>query len=1113
MLCTVAIAVLSSPLTTAAATLRVGPAVEVVLPDYLAEVRSFQAEPPAWNEGIVNAGWGGGRGAPDRREGWMREHWLLLDYLDRSGDFSSNDYLEHRGIFHDYGESNEYQESIHFHEEGALALFGENGIARDLDGELVRSQHFDAYIMNAGAPRWWSVLNYDWIANSLFGDAISQDNIGAPIHRSGLGESGRFDDHDNRHFMHHLEASGRLPEFRRSYRQVREYANQHLRTPFEKLPPYAKGPADRNAVRRISGDPVMAEYRRFRHLSHLHAFMRLYRDVKVLAERADRTYDVHGNQGGGFTGLPPYAVLLANFVDSIWFESSGWSEYDVFKNGWSNAWGPFRFELGEAMSGGRKPVLFMSELGKPSADLAAHAWAETSAGGGVLFVDQLKLAAHPKLLELLEVHYRFRDEHRAIFERRGRRRHAQVGLLYSIPTLLYDQYLTAVNTPPVNALAGAARALEEGHVPYDVVILAHPDLGFDHLEPEDLRRYAVLVAPSLEALSERHAALLRDYLHSGGTLAVLGRLGVVDEQNRRRPRDLMPELERAGRVITLLDGDAFPSSRSRESEATRARSRAVYEAIRRSVGAPLIRGDLPRMLWVKAWQHEDGFVSTHWVNYDVDYGSGKARPTAPVTLRLRLPSSVPAEEAAWLVPGRPAQTLSLRAEEGGCAVTLPSVRVYGVLVVGRRGLDRAPSLLRRGDRHLLRASYAGRVLANAEERIAAVRTLRGPRNAADFAAAAERLLRSIADERERAHIVRVHELADPNGALRSFDFGGAARKAPWIPVEPDTLYQASRGYGWLPSRSPPQGMPEERYYVHARRHGGDPDAIRTSGVPSWPHPQPLPLPLRKALSSGREQRFRVDLPDDLYRVDVVQANSSWSNWNYLVSGLTRVGDRVVLLDTPIDEGSLLGRSFTVQSEGGFLELRFGGPTGWSIAALLIRPAYADHLDPLEVGGLRTWWVSPRHPNPDWYPIDQVRAPPELDPAAAMGEREGWVEFRTPEAGLPLVDLGSPGDAEIGDVVYAAAIVERRAAGVERLHLGASSAAVAWLNGERVAYLPNLKGVSRDEALVDVPLRAGRNLLLLKLQRFWERRWLFYASLTSSGARQDGAQVPHAAAAP
>jgi hypothetical protein len=52
----------------------------------------------------------------------------------------------------------------------------------------------------------------------------------------------------------------------------------------------------------------------------------------------------------------------------------------------------------------------------------------------------------------------------------------------------------------------------------------------------------------------------------------------------------------------------------------------------------------------------------------------------------------------------------------------------------------------------------------------------------------------------------------------------------------------------------------------------------------------------------------------------------------------------------------------------------------------------------------------------------------------------------------------------------------------------------WLNSEPIGYVPNEKGLRRDELVTPVNLRAGDNTLVVKLQRFWERHWMFYASL-------------------
>jgi hypothetical protein len=75
------------------------------------------------------------------------------------------------------------------------------------------------------------------------------------------------------------------------------------------------------------------------------------------------------------------------------------------------------------------------------------------------------------------------------------------------------------------------------------------------------------------------------------------------------------------------------------------------ESVRHVLGGNIIlSGNLPRMFWVRTWTHGDEFVSLHFVNYDIDFGSGNARPTQPVDLTATLPSGIPAEEAVWLTP-------------------------------------------------------------------------------------------------------------------------------------------------------------------------------------------------------------------------------------------------------------------------------------------------------------------------------------------------------------------------------------------------------------------------------------------------------------------------------
>jgi len=338
-------------------------------------------------------------------------------------------------------------------------------------------------------------------------------------------------------------------------------------------------------------------------------------------------------------------------------------------------------------------------------------------------------------------------------------------------------------------------------------------------------------------------------------------------------------------------------------------------------------------------------------------------------------------------------------------------------------------------------------------------------------------------------------MADAADAVIALDFGGEKPKAPWQTVAADTAYSADRGFGWTEDRDTSKPTPEEIHYSMASRYHRDmPYSIQKGArLMFWPYKQRPPEAVHYALCCGGPRRFRIDIEPGLYAVNVVRNMPSWTQRNFLVSGMATANGAPALLDAAMYKGGLADRAFTIDVTDGKLDLTFGGPTGWAVSAIVVRRAEKPRVDPLAAGAIREWKVSPRYANKDWYPIYQTTAAPERDPASP--DTRGWLAVRAADRGIGLVDLGSNTETDAGDVVYALATIDSPGAKGAVLHLGASSQAAAWLNGERVAYLPNVKGVQRDEHVARVQLKPGRNVLLLKLCRFWERRWMFYASVT------------------
>jgi glycosyl hydrolase family 42 (putative beta-galactosidase) len=1084
----------------------------VVLPDYGASVRAFDEpdrQPVAWWPHVVNAAWGGGSGGPERRGGWIDNNWPLVDYLDRSADYTTHDYLTNRGIWHEVYGSNEYQETIHFHEEGARRLFWNNGIARDPTGQRVLSKHynmevekwanmagFNAFIVCNNGPRWSAIINYDWLTSPLLGYAISQDNIGGPTSRIGAGGHGRYCDFCSAKFFHYLETEGKLPEFRREYDHIREYVQANLSEVLDQLPPKARfrGNADEaDLLAALCAPPVMAEYQKFLYLSHLHNMTRYYGDAKLVARRAGRDYDVHGNQGGWFIGPNPYQVALADFVDTVWFESSGLSTYDVIQHGWNNSAGAFRYQIGYAMTGGRKPFMSMTRFAKHTADLVEHEMAEACAGGGVLFVRQTEFDEEPHLVELMTDYFQFRHDHRAIYTHAGKRPHAQVALAYSVPTMMYRNYQTATSAPPNSAMVGVARAMEEGHIPLDVVIFNHPEIHADRATLDDLRRYKLILLPALECLSDGQIDLLTRYVRAGGTLGLIGSSGVRDEHNIPRSQAAEAIWRTAGRVRDILPGENFSSIRAAQSDHTRRLTQTAIDSVKIALeGDTILSGDLPRMLWVKTWKHDDGFAAFHFLNYDIDFESGAVTPTQPVGLTVTLPDAIPSENANWLTADGKSQSVLMSVDGNKVSVTLPSIHVYGVLVIGQFFLDRKASYLLQGDAMTARTNLASRDVPTSGDRLRESFYMLD--EAAAYAETAATALQTAQAQADHGYVQGVTQAATGERAVLAFDFGGEQPPSPWKAVAADSRYSAQVGFGWLAGDDESDPTPEERDYAMAHRHGGTFATEVTPGIlPFWPYEERPPQVLRANLSCGARRRFRVDLPQGDCRIRVITTNASWTNRNFFVSGMVAVSGEVRLLDAVHDKGSVVAREFSASAPDGKLEFAFGGPTGWAVAALVIERSDSPAVDPQVADGLRTWYVSPRYANPDWYPISQVTGPPE-ERLASVPDGD-WTRIAAPPSGLPVVDLGTNRQAEVGDIVYAATTIQAASGHTRRLHFGASCQAQLWLNGKPLGYVPNEKGLRRDEFIVPLDLKPGKNVLVVKLERFWERRWVFYGSLT------------------
>lgn len=1067
-------------------------------PDVQQEVLAFTPAPPAWSLDMLNVATG------IRPGEFVEGLWPVIDYVENENQTAcaTNRYLIGRGIpFEQYG-CNEYQEAIKLHEAGTRALFWENGVARNVRNEQVISEHynrkrkwgggFDAAITCGNAPRWWALLNYDFLQSPAVGYSMQQDNIGSVWRRVGSGSQGRFCDFCGEKFTRHLRRTGRCPDFVKSGLDLRSYilGKPGLAKLFRELPPYKKFSFEAGEpAMAIAREPVMAEYMKFFWLSHMHNWIRFYRDQKRAA--GTRPYAAYGNLGGGgMPALQPYGLALSEFVDVAWLESGGLSLQDLFRGDAVGAWGPLKWQLLHAFCGNSRAMMstMSPSEGRHTAVSFEHELAETCAGGGTLFVGG-KPGAHRKTVE---AYARFRYAHHGVFSLRSKRtRLAQVGVVYSVPTMLYQSYIPLANTPAMNNLAGIARTLEECRMPYDIVLFHHPDLRKERVTAASLQKYRLLILPAVECISDVQAQAVTAYLRNGGTLGTLDRVGRRDENNRLRSKSLVNTWKKAGRVVSLLDEERFPYCRARYKNATAAMAKAMQN-LEQLIGARrLLSASWPARLWVKSWVHDARFLSLHFVNYQITKQGKRRKSSAPFPLTVSLPAQIPAEEARWLTPGAAPKQLKFELKDNSVTCTIPAVDGYGVLVIGRKEAEQRLSLLLAGDHLVQRLQFGGHADVHRQrlENLVGLRDSQSIEELEAYGRECMALLKKAVDQGDAAFLTSARGIADAGGVLRAFDFGAEGKHQGWQAVRPATAYTEARGYGWLPAEGEFKPVPSEEYYRYT------PDVEKLAGInqsnlPPWPYDAERPASLGSSLWSCRPRTFRVQLPAGRYRVKLVSANAVRQLQDMLVSGTVLANGEYRLLDTPLAYGDWVEREFRARvGPDEKLDLTFGAATPWSISQLRIYREEADAEDTAMIP-VRTWRVSPVFANPAWRTVEDTSFPP--DTRLDRLQTDAWAPVQARPRGLPVVDLDR-GDAKaVGDTVFAAATLTAAKRKRIALQVSASSGAMVYLNGEKVGVLPNQKGLRRGECVIQTELRAGPNVLVLKLGRFWERRWLFMA---------------------
>jgi hypothetical protein len=193
------------------------------------------------------------------------------------------------------------------------------------------------------------------------------------------------------------------------------------------------------------------------------------------------------------------------------------------------------------------------------------------------------------------------------------------------------------------------RELTETAVPFDVVLFTDGIVAEDRVRAEHLEQYTTVVLPSCTSLTDRQARVLLEHLDGGGTVVVVGELGLD------LPGDVRERL--LGHERTSVAGlhavpDSLPDGRQ----------------VR-------VDGELA----VNVHRLADGGAAVHLVNYDHDPALDGVVVRKDVQLAVELPFAVGSATVA--VPGQPDQALDVTADGPAHRVLVPEVGPYAVVAL------------------------------------------------------------------------------------------------------------------------------------------------------------------------------------------------------------------------------------------------------------------------------------------------------------------------------------------------------------------------------------------------------------------------------------------------
>jgi hypothetical protein len=465
-------------------------------------------------------------------------------------------------------------------------------------------------------------------------------------------------------------------------------------------------------------NPIIREWVLFNQLSEI-GFHRQLRDHAAAcgAKLGKRFVPYYGNLHMGHPKAPLCianpSVLLAQVMDVIQIESVP-------------AVPPLRLttlhKLGLAMGGYEKPVWSLHQPyygydyeqalpltnGNHYERLLQLYMAETFAAGAVPEIDlggwpgmknarTLSVTPETDILPGVKSLLDFVANHRQWFT--ASQPHNDAALVYSIPSFLWNDVPLWQKYPRNQQVAFMAlgRAMEEGHVPYDVVIFGHPRLWDDARSVARLANYRTLIFPQVDCVSESQWQAIGRFVRAGGRLVVGGDLPEAASRDENfNPRaggslDALRKQPGQGAVGTVPMDVLQNFYRSAIEKATYAP--ALRQTVLQPLGAnSFLRTDAPAHMGINVFTSTNTWI-LHLVNHQYQSGNDSIPPEDGFSVSLRLPPKTTIRKASWFdASENVAHELELTRSGEDVVFRAPPLRVWDLVVLEAESASQPPGM-------------------------------------------------------------------------------------------------------------------------------------------------------------------------------------------------------------------------------------------------------------------------------------------------------------------------------------------------------------------------------------------------------------------------------------